>query len=113
MKLLNQVIQSLCLIFLTACSGNFEKKILGQWEEIEKPESKVEFYDDGTLIAFNESSPLRIKGKWKFLEDGRLKTEMSMMGIQSVDTYTVIFEGEAMTTVDGDDLTKFTRSEGH
>jgi len=113
MKILIKLALALSLLILTSCSKNPEKKILGQWEELEKPGSKVEFHDDGTLVAFSDSSPLKIKGKWNFLEDGRLKTEMITVGIQSVDIFTVSFEGEIMTAVSDDDTTILTKIESH
>ena len=99
MKTLITITLAFSLLLLSACTDSPEKQIIGKWKEIEKPASKVEFYDDGTLVVYNESNPIILNGTWAFLEDGRLKTEMSMMGIQSVETVTVTFEGDNMTTV--------------
>jgi hypothetical protein len=108
MKIAHTILVFIVLL-LVACAEKPESKIVGQWAKIENPASKIEIFEDGTLVAFDETSPIRVNGKWKFLDDGRLKLEMSAMGMTIVETARISFDGDRMTSVTDTETEVFVR----
>lgn len=110
MKITNYILISI-LLLLVACAQKPEEKIVGKWMNTEDNSSKMEIFDDGTLVAFDESSPVRVNGKWNFLDDGRLKLEMSFMGMEITETAQITFEGDKMISVTERETEIFVRVE--
>lgn len=98
------------LLFLASCSEKKATEIVGLWVVTEDPENKIEFFSDGTLVASRDGVDVKATGKYNFLEDGRLKVEMSLKGLTDVNVVTVTFEGDTLTTVErGKTPVHFTR----
>ena len=67
--------------------------ILGKWQTSDTNDrSAYEFFGDGS--AMRRSGSDWLKGKWRFLDDGRLLVEATVFGSAVAETYDVAFERE-------------------
>lgn len=57
-----------------------EKNVIGKWLNLKETES-IEFFDDGTILIIHKVGTNRkIKGKYKFVDDDRLKVYFKGQG---------------------------------
>jgi hypothetical protein len=71
--------------------------IIGKWQA-DDGKTRIEFFSDGTMAIFDGS--MTVGGKYSFLDDGRVKTEMSAHGTSAVEIIQVSVSGDVMTTID-------------
>lgn len=87
------------LAILSGCGQSPNKQILGKWSD--GSGSTMEFFEDGTVNIFNPTSSFpNSGGKWKILEDGRLKIDMSFLGISQSFVSNIKFEKGEMIWYD-------------
>jgi hypothetical protein len=86
------------LAIVIGCGQRPSQRILGKWEATSASSDprQMEFMTDGSVVGYNDGS-IAIAGKWKFLDDGRLRMEFSFLGIDMVVLNNVTFDGETMT----------------
>jgi hypothetical protein len=83
--------------------------IVGKWQASDiNDRSAYEFFKDGS--AMRRSGSDWLKGKWRFLDDGRLLVEATVFGTAVAETYDVTFEHETGIFRDSNGKeTKFTK----
>ena len=92
------------LALFTGCGESPQTKLLGKWQEIGKDQDVVEFFADGTFslkpgqVALKNLPPLT--GKWVILPDGRIKVDVSMLGVTNSKVGKLEFVGEEMILTD-------------
>jgi hypothetical protein len=84
-------------------------KIVGKWQAIDaNGRSAYEFFNDGS--AMRRSGLDWVKGKWRFLDDGRLLVEATVFGTAVAETYDVTFDCETAIFKDSNGKkTKFSK----
>jgi hypothetical protein len=85
-----------------------DKWIVGKWEEI-GGKQQGEFFANGNVTLLG-----RLQGKWRFLNDGQLCIEATILTYSVTQTYAVNFvDRDTMTLTDADDnVQKFKRMAG-
>lgn len=66
------------VFFAGAANASPESDLIGVWISTGKTKEQIEFFEDGTLLLVQKQS---LGGRWKVLSDGRIKVEMSMLGV--------------------------------
>jgi hypothetical protein len=84
-------------------------EIVGKWQASgNNDRSAYEFFKDGS--AMRRSGSDWLKGKWRFLDDGRLLVEATVLGTAVAETYDVTFERETAIFKDSNgNETKFNK----
>jgi hypothetical protein len=85
--------------YIVGC-GDGSSKLIGKWVQTANHQNKLEFLSDKTVIL--EEGSQTFGGKWNILEDGRIKTEISVWGmnlilIGSVQGGILTLKGSGMT----------------
>jgi hypothetical protein len=89
------------LIIFAGYFQNPKSKIVGKWRAA-NGNGWSEYFSDGSVTVNDGMASL--SGKYTFLEDGRLKIEMGALGMTSITTWNVAFDGYTVT---------FTGDDGH
>ncbi len=90
----------LCLLIVSVggCSRP-SSKVVGKWQGIVADDpSAYEFFKDGSAMLREGRTTLN--GTWKFLDDGRLKVEATVMGTAVTEVYDVTFDRDTATFKD-------------
>ncbi|MEI8372866.1 MAG: hypothetical protein WCJ35_08535 [Planctomycetota bacterium] len=84
---------SLLLFAIVGCGQKPGQPIVGKWERIDKTGTGdwFNFLEDGSAIFIEHGEA--VQGKWRFLDDGRLETEVPGRANQEP----VKFEGDTMS----------------
>jgi hypothetical protein len=97
-----RLVTAVCLCALIVSVGGCSRpssKIVGKWQAIAADDrSAYEFFKDGSAML--RDGPARLSGTWKFLDDGRLKVETTVMGSLMTETYEVTFDSDMATFKD-------------
>lgn len=89
------------LLSIISCnSKNDYSDIAGKWYYTENPDINVEFFSDNSL-RYNEIGNSGLAGAWSFLDDGRLKIEISKASGSKVIGLGTFSEDELTLDVDG------------
>ncbi len=90
-----------------------ECKVVGLWQSKDGEKQLMEFFEDGSFRVKVKDGELgdfqNLSGKWIVLRDGRLKLELSALGITQAVLGDLKFEGEEMILSDETGPTRFTR----
>jgi hypothetical protein len=92
------LVSSLLLFAILGCGKKPAQQIVGKWET--DSHFQLEYLDDGTMIIGHGGSTITKTGKWRFLDDGRLKTDMQLCDGSHVEVGSVKFDGDTMTMTD-------------
>ncbi len=76
-RLFSPILMISVAIIMLGCSSP-TSKIIGNWSDLESEDS-IEFFKDNTFSL--KSGVMNFSGKWVDLDDGRIKIELSIMGI--------------------------------
>lgn len=87
-------ILALCLA-LAACKK--ADPVLGKWQEVGDP-AWTEYFTDGSVVL--NDGMVSTSGKWKRLEDGRLKVDATVLGSSVSEVYQVAVDGDTATFTD-------------
>ena len=79
-------------------SSRPSSKIVGKWQPIAAKGRVYEFFKDGSLTLGD--GPTKLRGTWKFLDDGRLKIETTVVGSALTDIYYVTFDSDTVIFTD-------------
>jgi len=92
----------LAILFLVSCGQKPQEKIRGAWQDNEQ--GVIEFFQDGTFTMKSKKAELgglkTLTGRWLILDDGRLKLDISMLGVTQTLVYKVRFDGGEMILTD-------------
>lgn len=98
----------LFILLTSGCRNLMGDPLVGKWAEVGKPNSIDEYFSDGNLVS--SEGNISINGKWQRLDDGRIKIEAAVFGMNRVIIATVKFEGDTATfTTSNGEVKKFTR----
>lgn len=95
------------MLFLSACGKRPQDKLIGIWQEVDGEQSIVEFFEDGSFSMRLEEGEIgsleNLNGKWIILKDGRIKMDISMLGMTHSEVGKLDFADKEMiiTTDDG------------
>lgn len=90
------------LLSICGCSGpSVENELVGKWLGVEEKDM-TEFFDDGTFTSSVDKK--QVAGKWKVLEDGKIKMDLSMMGVDMVFTGVITNDELRITFGDMEDI---------
>lgn len=93
------LVVALAAFALLGCQQMKERSILGKWTSVETG-STMEFFPDQTAQV--SAGPLKIAGRYTFLEDGRLKVDVTVLGITTTRTWRTDLDGDKLTVTDED-----------
>lgn len=77
-------------------NGNASHEIVGRWQSEDSP-SWSEYFADGTVRIYYPKLETTLGGTYTFLDDGRLKVEMSALGVTDIGVYGVSIMGDELT----------------
>ena len=100
---LSSVIFLVLILIAVHVHGGADNKIIGKWT-IENSDASYEYFADGATVW--NTGKAKIKGTYKFLDDGSLMVELSVFGIKTGEVYKVSFNGNTMSLTDSKDRVK-------
>lgn len=93
----------LCVSFVS-CGKSFEEKIVGTWTtKVEEAgitiDTEMTFEEGGKYSA--TAMGMTVSGTWKVVDDKTIEVTQSILGIESTEKMTVVFDGDdKMTATD-------------
>jgi hypothetical protein len=92
------------LLLISGCGKSPQEKLLGTWQEIDGQQNIVEFFEDGSFRLRLKKGELgsmeSLNGKWLILKDGRIKIDVSVLGMAESQVAKLHFEGNEMIMTD-------------
>ena len=83
------------ILLVSSCSSSADR-IVGKWSKVDN-EAWSEYFADGTVRIYYPKQDLTLGGEYSFLDDGRLKVEMSALGFTDISVYGVSIKGDELT----------------
>ena len=92
------------ILLVSGCGKSPQEKLVGTWQEVDGKQNVVEFFEDGSFsLPLNKGeigSMENLNGKWLIIKDGRIKIDISMLGITHSQVGKLDFDGKEMIITD-------------